>query len=450
MRITFFILFLILSNPVLAKELFTRDKIEQYLTQENPYVYSAIGKEFIYKEKYRYTLGAFDTKIVAKYDKKEYPVSKGEFVNVGVEKPIENGMKFSIGYRKAEGTQEYNNIKTSQNGEMLLGVKIPLFSVLNDTSKRKLNLHSASLDSAMYEYKSKNNLRILYFNIIKVYNELLFYKGILEVEKELLIRAKNRKLIVAKEVQVGAVADLSLVEVEQQILNRKQRVIKAENSYSSALESFLKYLNLSRNTFDMLYTLPFMPDIEKKYLNLEQIINQALEKRPDLKTYDYEIKKINLQEKQTNVMKYPKFNVSLYGVHDFKYENGFKVSLDMDFPLERRKYEASYAKNRKSIKNIQSMKQKQIFDIKTTITNILYSLNNVYLNINNSIQEIKLVQQLEIAEYKKYKLGMSNLFMVNMREIYTLQTKKKLLRYHLEFLLLEEKLKKEIGESLMI
>lgn len=450
MKIFFFILFVLYSNSLFSKEWFTRDKIEQYLTQENSYVYSAIGKEYIYKEKYHYSLGDFDTKIIVKYDKKEYPISKGEFVNIGVEKPIENGMEFSLGYRKAEGTQEYNNIKTSQDGEMLLGVKIPLFSVLHDTSTRKLNLHSAALDSARYRYISKDNLRMLHFKIIKIYNELLFYKDVLEIEKELLMKAKNREIMVSKKVQVGAVADLSLVEVQQQILNRKQRVIQSENSYSSALEIFLKYLNLSRNTFNTLYKLSSMPKIEKKYLNIEEVISQAIEKRPDLKTYDYEIKKINLQEEQTEVMKYPKLNVSLYGVHDFKYDNGFKVSLDMDFPIERRRYEASYTKNQKSIKNIQSMKQKQIIDMKTSIRNIIYSLNNIYKNINNSMQEIDLVQQLEIAEYKKYKLGMSNLFMVNMREVYTLQTKKKLLQYHLEFLLLEEKLKREIGESLVI
>lgn len=438
------------SNSLNAQELFSRDKIVQYLTKENPYVYSAIGNELIYKEKYRYSLGEFDTKVSAKYDKKEYPVSKGEFVNVGLHKPIENGMEFSLDYRRAEGTQEYNNIKTSEDGEMLLGVKIPVFSVVNDTSKRKLNLNSASLDSAKYSYKSKDNLRKLYFEVIKIYNELLYYKEVLKIENELLNRAKEREHIVTRQVQNGALADIALVEVQQQIINREQRVISTRNFYSLSFENFLKYLNLSSNNFNIMYTLPSMPEIENEYLNAQQILTQALEQRPDLKTYDYEIKKINLQEKQTNVMKYPKFNVSLYGVHDFKYDNGFKVALDMDFPIERRKYEASYAKNRKSIKNIQSMKQKQIINIKTNIINIIYSLNNVYKNINNSIAEIVLVKKLETAEHKKYKLGMSNLFMLNQREVYTLQIKKKLLHYKLEFLLLQEKLKKEMGEFLVI
>ena len=424
MRFFFFVMLLVYSNSLIAQELFSREKIVQYLTKENPYVYTAIGNEYIYKEKYRYNLGAFDTKILAKYDKKEYPLSKGEFLNVGVEKPIENGMEFSLGYRKAEGTQEYNNIKTSKDGEILLGIKIPVFSVMNDISTRKLNLDSALLDSTKYSYKSKDNLRKLYFDIIKIYNELLYNKEVLKIEKVLLNRAKDREYMVTREVQNGALADIALVEVQQQIINRKQRVVATHNSYSLSLEIFLKYLNLSRDNFNVMYKLPSMPDIENKYLNVDEILSLALEQRPDLKTYDYEIKKINLQAKQTNVMKYPKFNVSLYGVHDFKYDNGFKVALDMDFPIERRKYEASYAKNRKSIKNIQSMKQKQIIDIKTNLKNIIYSLNNIYKNINNSIAEIVLVKKLEIAEYKKYKLGMSNLFMLNQREIYTLQTKR--------------------------
>ena len=450
MRLFTLVMMFVYLSSLNAQELFSRDKIVQYLTKENPYVYSAIGNEYIYKEKYHYNLGEFDTKILAKYDKKEYPVSKGEFLNVGVAKPIENGMEFSLGYRRAEGTQEYNNIKTSKDGEMLLGVKIPVFSVVNDTSKRKLNLNSASLDSAKYSYKSKDNLRKLYFEVLKIYTELLYHKEVLKIEEELLNRAKDREYIVEKRVKNGALAEIEKVEMKQQIINREQRIITAQNLYSASLENFLKYLNLSSHDFNRMYTLPSLPEVQKSYLNIDEVITQALEQRADLKIYDYELKKINLQEKQTNVMKYPKFNVSLYGVHDFKYDNGFKVALDMDFPIQRRQYEASYAKNYKSIKNIQSMKNRQILDIKTNLRNIIYSLNNVYKNINNSTAEIVLVKKLQKAEQKKYKLGMSNLFMLNQREVYTLQVKKKLLHYKLEFLLLQEKLKKEMGEFLVI
>ncbi len=443
MKIFLLVFLFMCTSTLYAKELFTRELLLQYFTQTNPYIYSAIGKEYIDKETYHSKLGDFDTKVVAKYDKKEYPVSKGEFVNLYVEKPIENGMEFSLGYRRAEGVQEYNNIKTSKDGEMLAGIKIPVFSVINDTSTRKLNLDLAYLNSVKSTFSSKENLRKLYFEAFKLYNQLLYQKEIVRIEADLFKKAKKRELIISKRVQVGELAEIALIEAKQQVINRKQRIVTSENKYRTIFEIFLKYMHLSRENFNDLYLLPSMPTIEKKSFFTQKFITQALEKRADLKIYDYNIKKIHVEEQKTNMIKYPKFDISLYGVHDLKYDNGFKVALDMNFPIERRKYEALYIKNQKSISKLQSTKQKKIINIKTNIKNIILTLNSVYENIENSFKEVALVERLEQAEYKKYILGISNLFMLNQREIYTLDTKKKLLRYSLEFLLLEEELKKE-------
>ncbi len=450
MKLTLLLVLLLSWSLLDAKALFGVDKITSYLTQDNPYVYEAIGQEYIYKEKEKYYLGDFDAKLLAKYDKKDYPASDGEYFNASLEKPLENGMEFSMGYRKAQGTQEYNNIKTSSEGEAIVAVKIPVFSVLNDMSQRKLNLNLATLDNVKFNYKSKDNLRLLYFKILTTYNKLLYSKSILNLENELLFRAKKRKVIIQKRVKAGTEPDISLLEVEQQIINRTQRIISQSNDFSTLLVDFVKYLNISKEAFEELYELPSMNEIEENVLNVDSAIDVALENRPDLKTFDYEIKKINLNQRQTNTLKYPKLNVSLYGAHDFKYENGFKIALDMDFPIERRKYEAKYVENEKSVKNIQNDKEKNIMNIKANVTNFLNSLHNLSSNMASAKDEIVLVEKLEEAENKKYSLGLSNLFMVNQREIYTLEIKKKLLKYKLDYLLLEQEVKTEIGETFEI
>jgi len=437
---------LLCISPLTAVELFTKDKISQYLTQENPFVYAAMGKEYIYKEKEKYYLGDFDTKLSAKYDKKEYPTSDGELFDVSVQKPLENGVEFILGYRDAEGTQEYNNIKTGQDGEVRAGIKVPVFSVVHDISTRKLNLDTASLDTVKFNFKTKDNLRLLYFKIVSQYNRLLYHKDILELEKELLLTAQKRELIIKQKVKVGALADIALLEADQQIINREQRLVSAQNNFSVAFEGFLKYLNLSRETFSKQYTLPSIYNIQEKHIDLHSSIDAAIENRPDLKIFDFEIKKLDVREQYAKLLNYPNFNVSLYGVHDFQYENGFKISLDMDFPIERRKYEGKHAEIKKSMKNIENTKEKRIIDLRTNLTNISNSLQNLSINIVSSKAEIILVEKLEEAEHKKYRLGLSNLFMVNQRELYTLQIKKKLLQYNLQYLLLEQEVYKETGE----
>ncbi len=430
-----------------ATELFTQEDITRYLTIENPFVYTAVGQKYIYKEKEQYQLGGFDTNLGVKYDKKDYPLSEAEYFSAGIEKPIENGMEFSLNYRKAEGTQEYNNIKTGDDGEVLLGVKIPVFSVANNTNKRKLALDSSRLDTRKMDYKAQDNLRLLYSKIIEGYYELLFYHQNKGLVTKLLDKARRRVSIIEKRVDAGSLPQIALLEANQQVLNREQRLLVTKNQYENALSSFLKYLNIDVEYFNQTYTLPLLSDLKENDIPPEVSFEKALENRPDLKVYANEIKKLDLENTFTSISKYPNLDIGVYGVHDFEYENGFKITLGMDFPLERRKYTGKSLEIKKSIQNVQKEKEQQIIMIKTDLQIIKNSMGTLLLNIDNSEKEVDLVQKLEDAEEKKYLLGTGNLFMLNQREIYTLQIKKKLLQYNLDYLRLVQESNKVMGIS---
>lgn len=434
-------------NELIAKELFTKDVIQQYLTQENPFVYETVAKEYIYKEKEKYYLGDFDTKFSVKYEQKEYPVSEADFLDVTLQKPLENGIEFLAGYRDAEGVQEYNNIKTGKEGEARLGVTVPVVSVLKNMSTRKLNLYSAILDTNKLSYESKNNVRLLQYQIFSVYYKLLYFQATVKLENELYVIAQNREEIIKKKVSSGLLADVALLEAHQQIINRKQRLVSAHNDFDNTLKSFLQYINLSKEQFEELYELPLLEKIEKSEKNIDEAIELALQNRPDLKIFEYEIQKADLQEQHNAIDKYPQLNVAMYGVHDFEYESGFKIALNMDFPIEQRKYEGKSAEIKKSVQNLENTKKKQIILMKTNITNSINSLHNILENIKSSQDEVKLVEKLQEVENKKYNLGQSNLFMVNQREMYTLEVKKKLFNYYLDYLLLKEELNKEMGNQ---
>lgn len=430
-----------------ATELFTQEDIARYLTIENPFVYTAVGQKYIYKEKEQYQLGGFDTNLGVKYDKKDYPLSEAEYFSAGIEKPIENGMEFSLNYRKAEGTQEYNNIKTGDDGEVLLGVKIPVFSVANNTNKRKLALDSSRLDTRKMDYKAQDNLRLLYSKIIEGYYELLFYHQNKGLVTKLLDKARRRVSIIEKRVDAGSLPQIALLEANQQVLNREQRLLVTKNQYENALSSFLKYLNIDVEYFNQTYTLPLLSDLKENDIPPEVSFEKALENRPDLKVYANEIKKLDLENTFTSISKYPNLDIGVYGVHDFEYENGFKITLGMDFPLERRKYTGKSLEIKKSRQNVQKEKEQQIIMIKTDLQIIKNSMGTLLHNIDNSEKEVDLVQKLEDAEEKKYLLGSGNLFMLNQREIYTLQIKKKLLQYNLDYLRLVQESNKVMGIS---
>ena len=437
-------------SSINAKELFNQEKIVQYLSEKNPFVYDTFGEKYVYKAKEIYALGAFDTQISGKYDTKRYPASEGDFVDTTISKPMENGLELIAGYRIAEGTQEYNNIKTSEQGEFRIGVKVPIIELIKGVNHRKINLQTASLESIKFSFQAENNLRFLHRDILSSYHKLLYYNSLLQLENRLYLKAKERKKFIQKEVKVGSLPEVTLLEIEQQILNREQRKLSAQNDYSNALENFLKYLNFSTETFTQKYTLIDILKVQKKRRDIDTAIHIALRNRPDLKVFEYEKEKLMLEMTQAELLKYPNVNVGLYGVHDVKYQNGFKVSVDMNFPIEQRKHKGKHLEIQEKINNIENKREKSIIILKTNLTNLINFITVLEKNIKNSKEEIALVEKLEKVENKKYQLGGSTLFMVNQREISTLEVRKKLLQYHLNYLLLAQEADNEMGQSFEI
>ncbi|NPA51382.1 MAG: TolC family protein [Aquificae bacterium] len=434
-----------LFSTVFGKEIFTEEKIKEFLTQENPYIYTIIGKKYVYQGKRKYYEGFFDTKISGKYERKDYPLSTGNFASFFLEKPTFSGIDFLLGYRRATGVQEYNNIKTSQDGELQIGFKIPFFQLRNNIDQRRLNLFLTDIQIKQIDYQFQNKLRELYLKIISSYYKTIYYKHILSIEEELLQKAKQRQNFIQKRVKTGILPKIYEIEAQQQIINREQRVLKARNDLETSLNEFLKYLNISKKEFAQRFQLPFFPELPQINISIKEAKQIALENRPDLITLNLERERLKKEKMYYSLLKYPKFIISIYGVHDFRYNEGYKLTLDATYPIERRKYIGKSIEIRKQLYLIEKKFQKILLELQTNLNNIFQTTKILKENIKNSKKEIELVTKLEEIEKKKFKLGAGTLFLINQREIYTLETKKKYLKYILEYLITYKKLLIELN-----
>lgn len=437
--------------PMFAKEIFGIDTIKQYLTNDNPYVYVSLGKKYINEEKLQYALGNYDTKIVAKYEDKEYARSNAKYYKVGLEKPLVNGVDIDLSYRYAEGTQEYNNIKTSEDGEMVLGVKVPVLNVINKIDKRRLDAGLASMNIDETEFKFKDSMRNLYFKIMINYYELIYAKRIVDISKNLLSKSQLRYDFLQKKVEQGSIPKMDLIEIQQQLINREQILLSADTQYDNQLTDFLRFLNISQDEFEEMYKLADSLDLQMYDINYNSAIDTALQNRPDLKFFDNEIKKLNLKQKYNDILKYPSLDVGLYGVYDMKddYQNndqmGYKVMLSMNFPIEQTKYSSKNMQNRHSMTLVDASKNRLLIELRNNLQNIITSLNALRINIENSNKEVVLVEKLQKLEQRKYELGSSTLFMLNQREMQVLNTQKKLLKFKLDYVQLHQRYMREIN-----
>jgi outer membrane protein TolC len=323
---------------------------------------------------------------------------------------------------------------------------MPVNALIQNTNTKKMNLDLALLESTRAQYGSNNNLRLFYLKVLNNYHRLLYNRLLVAYEQELLQKAQKRKGFIEQKIDSGLFPKIALIEAQQQIINRQQRYLAIVTEYENSFENFVKYLNISKKQFLQKYDLVNVLETPAEKVKLADAIDEAKRNRPDLKMLAYEKEKLFLEKKNAHLLQYPEFNIALYGVHDFKYENGFKVSLDLAFPIERNRYKAQLGTVGKSLTNVEKIEQQKEREIETSLTNIINSLHLLKENIDNAQTELALSTQLEDAENKKYLLGSSNLFILNQREIQTLEIKKKVLQYKLIYLLLKEQFNAQVGK----
>lgn len=435
-----------MSISLSGKEVLNREALTLLLNDSNPYIFTAIADQLIQEKRVIYAKGEFDTKLGAKYEEKQYPKSTSNFNDLYVEKPMENGMEWLAGYRQADGTQEYNNIKTSSDGEVRVGLKVPINSLLQGSNQRQLNLSLATLNSLQATSSTQKNLRELYFSIFASYYRLLMQQELMLLEKELFKNAQQRYAFIKSQVELGDLPQISLVESKQIIVDREQRMTESNNAYMIAKQQLLTYLNVSEELLDQNFEIPRLKELEFKAVTFETAYAKMVKNRPELEILRVEADKIKQERQFASLMKYPQVDATVYGVHDLQYNNGVKFSLEMAFPVEQRKYEGKSSEMQlKKEKNEYEIK-KELLEAERIIANAVKTLHTLQQNYKSVLDEVDLAQQLERAEQRKFEIGQSELFMLNARELRTLQVKQKKLEYTFRIWLNVLEIEKETGE----
>ena len=420
------------TSFIYGQDVFRTKHIYQYLHEDNPFYYETIAEEYIAKGRELFSKGSLDTQLNASYDNKNYPATAGTYEGLEILKPMENGIEFSLGYRKSKGTQEYNNIKTGKDGEIISGLKVPILSLLHDISKNKVNIESARLGTEHFKHRSQENRLKLYFNIAKIYYQLLLQKELTNKQGELLNKVKKTDQFISQQIQLGELPRVAKIEVEQVILSRKQQYFNEKNSFNRIKNIFLSYLGVDKDSFNQLYRLPNLKMENHFLISMNEAIQIAIENRPHLKVIDVALKKNALEKKYNILGKYPKVDMKLSTVYDPIYEEGYKISFNVSFPLETRKYSGMEEIIQKKNLMLHHQKSKQIMELKTDILNIYQKIETKKIMTELLKEELLLVKKLEYVEKRKLQEGVGTLVLLNQREISTLKVEQKLLKSYYE------------------
>jgi outer membrane protein TolC len=417
----------------------------EYLNESNPNIYALVGKNYVESEKVTYALGAFDISTDAKYENKEYPNSKADYKDIYLSKTFENALEVRAGYRDAYGTQEYNNIKTGDDGEFVASVKIPLLELAKSVNAKEYDLKKARYNLKQTELGSVKSVNDFKLITLQKYYETLYLDEVVELYREILQNAKKREEFVEQKIEQGALGRVEALEAKEQTLSYKQNFQSAKNSLNIAVEELCFYMHLPSEEFHQKYELPRLKNSLTQEHDLESSIQEALQKRAEIEAIRNSHKILNLDQKYFSLLAYPKTNLTMYGIYDPIYKEGYKVTLTFDFALEQTKYEAKQKETLESLKYASELMQNKQNSIETKIRTLLLEAKTLSENLKNSQEQLKILQELESVEAKRYEMGLGNLFMVNQRELKTLEIKIKILALKLKSISIEKAIQREKG-----
>lgn len=413
-----FVFFLIFSSS--AWGLTEQDVIKSVLThfplidEANLKADSAEGEETAAK-------GEFDHKLKFKTQIWRQRPYNNEYYETFLERQTPwGGAKLVAGHRQGAGAFNYYDLKkdTSNAGQIFAGITLPLLrDFQTDAYRTNLLISQLRRERAEQEVRLKK-LIYVHKGLSAYYKWVLGLKK-LEVYRQLAKLAQERQQMLDKKFRAGDSDQLKVTDNARQINKRQGEVLKAEielRKLEADLALFVRDsegnpiqvssvenaegILLNRKTPGLASGMKTNPQVT--ILNFEQQLNQA----------EYDL---------SNQAKLPGLNVDVTGAQELSNRPGYgehilQVGVNFDFPLENRKARGksvAYHYKKKAVEKEllyaqQEIEQQYRFSISASETSLRrWQTSKIEYENSKKVAE---------GERKKWALGASDLFVVNMRE----------------------------------
>ncbi|MEE8289938.1 MAG: TolC family protein [Candidatus Tectomicrobia bacterium] len=261
----------------------------------------------------------------------------------------------------------------------------------------------------------------------RTYWELVFRRQDLEVRQQQI--ALNQRLLaqVRRQVEVGTLAPIEVLQAETDIARVKEQIIQADNDVKNTEDRLKRIMNFSLlGEFADIELLPTdTPIFTSPVLKQEEEIRQALENRHDLIQAKLELENQNITLIFNKNQALPTLDLQgsfqLNGI-----DRDFSGSLEQ-FRLSRHRWEVGLVfrhplGNRRGKSRVQQSQlaiRQQMLTIKNLEENILEDVRVAVRQVMASSQLVqasraasRLAQKQREAEEKKLKVGLSTLFFV--------------------------------------
>ncbi len=370
---------------------------------------------------------AFDTLFSASADTRLSGYYDGRDLEAKVTKPLGSLGGYAYGgYRVSGGTFPiYEDERyTSQVGEFKAGA---VFALLRDRfiDERRFGRIAADADIALADADRLMVAIGVQARAIAAYNAWVSAGLRLQVYEGLRALAQDRQAGFRRQVATGARPSILLTENEQNILRRETLVVQSEQALAQAANSLSLYLRDADGQ-------PLVPDAARlptafaePMATSARVAAPGVAARPDLRAIDIRMRQASQRlELDRNAMK-PRLDLKVEASNDFGplgaggiSRRGFesKVGLSFSVPLQQSAARGRLAQTRAEIAGFEQRRRLLEDQIRIDITGLGIAVTNTAKLATLAEQEAERATTMAGAERRRFTLGASDFFLVNVRE----------------------------------
>ncbi len=418
-------------------QIYVQNQFFEQVRENHPLLQSADLLNEMALQELKIAKAGFDPKVKSDWEQKQF--KEKEYYNLWQNKinlPTYYGLEVDAGYDVASG--EFLNTENSlpEQGLGYLGISANLLQGLM-IDERRANLKQANLGMKINENEQRLIINELLYVSGKVYWDWVFAYNQYQTLQRAYGLAEKRYDLVKQNFLIGETAGIDTLKALLQVQNRAIGLNEAENKLKNSLVKLSDFLwqNGQPNQLALNTVAPILQNSAS--------INptfQFNENHPELLKYDFKLTSLGIDERMKREKLKPKLKIkyNLLGQEFDLIQNG-----QDDGVVITQNYKAGVAfemnpilrKERADLQLNQIKTEQANFDLINKRLTLQNKLNRYRNDFENNATQIRLTenmiqnyQALLNGEFEKFKVGESDLFIVNTRETQLIEAEIKLLK----------------------
>jgi outer membrane protein TolC len=351
--------------------------------------------------------------------------------------PTWYGVELSAGIENIQGSRLDPSQTLGQTS--YLGIQIPLAKNLV-MDKRRAALQQAKIMQKMAIQDQRNELNNLLLDAMESYIAWVRSYQVLQIVQANYQNASKRLELVRKSVEFGDRPALDTLEALTQKQTFENMLTAKALEFANARLSLSAYLWKADNSpVDLADDVIPAANEEIRLLanadlNLQSLIEKAMQNHPEINNYRNKLEVLGIEKKLKFQSLLPKIDLSynhlskggpsLYGASFL--ENNYKYGIKFELPLRLSEGRGAYQAAKLKLESEQlNLNQKQV-QVEIKVRNYFNQFEAFQKQIRTQESAFLNYQSLVKAEELRFENGESSLFLINSREMKSLEAAEKL------------------------